>query len=199
MPTTTKIVFSTIAFYIVFGVFTYFQTGQFLTLFFLNYYLIVGLAIYSFVINFKKPQSTVLGLYAIAVTGVASSHSLTLSYLNKLLNFSNKSTIIANDWHKIIAILIFYSLLTIVFILAKNSFASSKRFWVVLLFLIGSLIAVILNEEATQVILLSLFHLSFVLFSNKLNHNQVEVYSVLGFQFILFLVIENIRFVTTSL
>lgn len=200
MPSTAKIVFSFTAFYIIVGIYNFSSAGNFITPYFLNYFVLLVTSIYSFLINLKETKSYLLALYAIAILLIASSHSLTLSVLNKWIGFSEYSTITAFDIHKLIAIILFYGILGYIHIKANQYYRPQhKWFWLPLLFLTCSLVTVFLNFGFWQALFLSLYLLSFILFSNKLNTDQHPVFSDLVLQFVLFLVIENIRLITTSI
>lgn len=198
MPSITKIVFSFIALYIVIGFYNFSSSGQFITPFFLNYFILLATAIYSFLVDRNANGSLLLALYAFAILSIASSHSITLSILNKWVGFSDYSTIVAYDIHKLISIIVFYSTLGYIHTKAIKLHQQNKWFWLPILFLIGSLLSVLLNLGFWQVLLLSAYLLSFILFSNTLNKDGNPIFLALVLQFVLFLVIENIRLLTTG-
>ena len=198
MPSTAKIILVSIAFYLVVGIYNFSGSGTFITPYFLNYFLLIAISIYGFSVNIKEQCSYILICYAIGLTAIASSHSLTLTLLNKWIGFSNYTTISSTDIHKLIAIIIFYGILFYIHIKAVQHHKTSLWFWLPLLFLLGSLVAVFINNGLWQAILLSIYMISFVLSSNKLNVQDLQVYRVLILQYVLFLVIENIRIITTG-
>lgn len=198
MPSEAKIVFSCIAFYLVVGLYNYSGTGVFITPYFLNYFVLFSVSIYSFFKNRSAKFSHSLALYSVGILSISSSHSLTLTILNKWFGISDLSTITASDLHKLIAITIFYVVLFLIHLHAVRHHKHTKWFWLPLVFLIGSLIAVLINNGLWQTILLSAYMLSFIVFSNRLNIKNYQTYTALVFQFVLFLVLENIRFITTG-
>ncbi len=199
MPSTAKIVLSFIALYIIIGIYNYSGAGSFITPFFLNYYVLIGVGIYSYLINRKDAQSRLLALYSLALISIASSHSLTITTLNRWIGFSESTTIIVPDLYKLISILIFYTVLIYILFRSVPHHQNNQWFWVPFGLLLSSLIAVFMNNNLWQAVLLSLFMLSFVLWSNQFNAKHKHIFTAISFQLVLFLVIENIRFFTTAM
>jgi hypothetical protein len=199
MPSTEKIVFSVIAFYLVVGLYNFSGGAGFITPYFLNYLLLVAVSLYASIIHRKDPYAIYSWLYSLALLSIASAYSLTLTVLNKWLGFSEFSTITAHDIHKVLSIIIFYSILLVISVKLIWYPKQSKWFWIPLLFLLLSFISVFLNLGIAQAILLSGFFVAFIFSARSSSDSKQAILQRLNFQFLLFLVLENIRLVTTGM
>ena len=197
MKTDSKIAYIIIITYLITGLYSYSYNGIFITPFFLNYPILVGFSLYAWFIYRKHQDQIILGAYTFGLLAISFTHSLTVSAIGQLFKINSLIDLEIPEYLKVISIIIFY--LTLFFIQFKiyKRNNSLKITLINTAIILLSFIFVFLNFTYLQVISLSTFMLLSILTYNYNQKNTSEIQGNLSHQFLLFLIIENIRFIIT--
>ncbi|MFD1553733.1 hypothetical protein [Putridiphycobacter roseus] len=144
---------------------------------------------------FKKPKSYLLLFYAIGITLIASSHQLTLATIKQFLNLLSFEPKNLPMELKMGGIVVYFVVLAWInlFILKKIKVLGVLNY----ILLAVSFTGILMNDTLFQAGGLSLFMLFSILGINFSKAKQPIVVELIGYQFLLFLFLENIRLFTS--
>ena len=177
------------------GIYNYSSNGVFITPFFMNYILLCAVSWVFYILYFKKPKSYLLLIYAIGITLIGSSHELTLATVKQFFNLRSFQPENLPVAYKLSGIAFYFgALIWINSILIKKA----KIIGGINYILLGlSIVGILMNDTLFQAGGLSLFMLLSILGINFSKAKQAIVLELIGYQFLLFLFLENIRLFTS--
>ena len=193
----------------VIGLYNYSGTGVFITPFFLNYYIFLGVAIWFWIKSILQSKSTahddgltpeksssILGIYALGLAALTITHSLTINTLANLFKIEALANFEVQPLYKLIAIVFFFTTLFWIELKRLKTNRQNILNWIPLALILTSFIFTLGNYHIAQSVFLSLYMIGFILSLKQKSYQNKLEWTSLGYQFVLFLILENIRFLS---
>jgi len=193
----SKIVLTLIACYLVIGIYNYSGTQVFLTPFFLNYYIFTAVAIWFFASSIKSCKNLLLGTYLLGIFALSSTHQMTISSFVTFFKMYSYENIIIPPVISLIGVLTFFICLSIIeHQRLKQTNFSLINFFPTLI-LITAIASKLLNFGFWATISLSAYMLIFIISLRQEKFRNWPEFHTIGYQYVLFFVLQNIWFLTT--
>lgn len=176
------------------GIYNYSASGVFLTPFFLNYFIFSGVGLWLFVKHLKSGHQLLYGIYALGILGVSATHPMTLQSFSTY--FKLPYTAPHAIW-QLVGLLLFFGTLMIIEIKRIRIQPKSWSNWLPFLLLLTSIITTFLNLGYWQILFISVYIISYQISLKQTNYQNEKGLQGVGYQLLLFFVLENTRFFST--